>query len=440
MNQNAQHFKLVFSLGLVTGLSFVLSLYFDNFIFFMFLGVLGLLLAHHYNFVRLFNWLWHRKTLYPPQSKGSWGEIFDGIYKLQLKNRSRRKELGRFLKRFREGAEALPDGIVLMRNNGQIAWCNQLASHLLGIRWPDDNNIRIDNLVRHPDFIEAYTSKQFDEPIIIPSPIAHDLVIEIRIVPYTYDEYLLLARDVTQVSRLNQMRKDFIANVSHELKTPLTVIQGYLEMYRDYDMQIPINPKSINSMLEQSERMMSLISQLLVLSRIEANSESLFDQVIDVRKMLAVIESEATQLNTHKNHSIQFVIQPDLMIYGIEDEMRSAMTNLVKNAIHYTQPEGEITVSWSLTEQGNALFKVEDNGLGIAEHHLARLTERFYRVDKARARSSGGTGLGLSIVKHVLQHHHSELMIDSVENKGSSFSFEIPQDLVLLEQPLKQAN
>ncbi|WP_111978393.1 phosphate regulon sensor histidine kinase PhoR [Algibacillus agarilyticus] len=434
MKHTAQHFKLAINLFFVAGFSFLLNLFFGHLTFFMLLGVVGLLLWQHFNFVQLYSWLWHRTSLYPPQSQGSWGEVFDGIYKIQLKNRARRKELGRFLKRFREGAEALPDGIVLIKRSGQILWSNKLATQLVGIRWPEDSNIRIDNLLRHPDFVEAYGFKNFNDPIVIPSPTISELVIEIRIVPYTYNEYLLLARDVTQVTRLNQMRKDFIANVSHELKTPLTVIQGYLEMYQDEEMLEFVSAKSINSMLDQSERMMSLVNQLLVLSRIEANSDSLFEHVIDMPKLLLLIQSEAQQLSAEQAHQIEFVIEPNLHIYGIEDEMRSAMTNLIKNAILYTPEKGIIKVSWLRKGEG-AEFKVSDNGLGIAAFHLARLTERFYRVDDARSRHSGGTGLGLSIVKHVLTHHHSTLEVASVEGEGSDFSFVIPSEVIAKSLP-----
>ncbi|WP_440904320.1 phosphate regulon sensor histidine kinase PhoR [Catenovulum sp. SX2] len=399
----------------------------------------ALLIWYTYNLNRLNDWLTSKKNLYPPSSNGLWSDTFDGIYRLQKKNRQRRKELGQVLKRFRDGAEALPDAAVVVEDTGQIIWCNKLALMLFGLRWPEDSGLLITNLLRYPDFIEHFHKHSKDkessgEYILIPSSTDRESIIEIRMVPYALGQVLILGRDVTQSQRLNQMRKDFIANVSHELRTPLTVLQGYLEMMQDPDMaQALPGTKAVGMMSEQCERMFSLVNQLLVLSRIEANKENIYDNIVDVPATMLLLEKEAEQLNLESQHAISFDIDHNLLIHGIEDELRSAFTNLVKNAIRYTPLGGEIKVSWR--KQGTAaVFSVTDNGEGIEPQHLNRLTERFYRVDKARSRTTGGSGLGLSIVKHVLAHHKSQLDIDSVVDQGSCFSFSFPNDLVVTRQ------
>ena len=226
------------------------------------------------------------------------------------------------------------------------------------------------------------------------------------------------------------MRKDFVANVSHEMRTPLTVITGYIEMLPETKMgKDPFAVKALHEMSSQTKRMQNLIEDLLVLSKIESSSERIFDTVLDMQAMFLQIEKEAQRLNQDKNHHISFIIEKGLNVYGVESELRSACSNLVFNAIKYTPDEGRIQVVW-YKENNQAVFKVIDNGDGIPARHLSRLTERFYRVDKARARSSGGSGLGLSIVKHVLYRHNSQLHIKSRIGQGSEFYFKLPSDLL----------
>ncbi|WP_017445039.1 phosphate regulon sensor histidine kinase PhoR [Gayadomonas joobiniege] len=441
----AKHFYRVFyRLLLLLGFAALLGLIIDQMYLCIGLVLLVLVLWYSYNLIQLSDWLSSKKNLYPPSSNGLWSEIFDGIYRLQKKNRQRRKELGQVLKRFRDGAEALPDAAVVVESSGQIIWCNRLARQLFGLRWPDDNGVLITHLLRYPEFIQhfnlhAQSQTLPEEPVLIPSPTRRDSIIEVRMVPYALGQILILGRDVTQMQRLNQMRKDFIANVSHELRTPLTVLQGYLEMMQDPDMaQALPGTKAVDMMSDQTIRMFSLVNQLLVLSRIEANEENIFEHVVDVPNLMSLIEKEANQLNADKGHKIRFDIHPQVKIFGVEEELRSAFTNLIKNAIRYTPAGGEIDVIWCYCkDKGTACFKVSDNGDGIEEKHLNRLTERFYRVDKARSRATGGSGLGLSIVKHVLAHHKSELEISSVVGEGSRFSFSFPADMVVFEEVSK---
>lgn len=385
-----------------------------------------LLLGWTYRHIFLLDkWLWRDKKLTPPAGDGSWQQVFDGIYYRQRKARKKNKELRGLIRRFRDGAEALPDAIVVLNKDWTIIWCNKLAQQLVGLRWPQDERQRIDNLIRNPEFQAYIRQSQFELPLELSSPVNEGLVLEFRILPYGEDQHLLIVRDVTQLKLLEQVRKDFVANVSHELRTPLTVLQGYLEvMDADNLPNEGIWVKAHTVMLEQTKRMDALVQQLLTLSRIEASAKVQFEDHIDVPAMLAMLEQEAQTLNREKQHQISFSIEPDLMVSGIREELRSAFSNLITNAIKYTPNGGEIKVSWVRQHQ-KAVFSVSDNGEGIAPHHVKRLTERFYRVDQARARATGGTGLGLAIVKHVLQRHNTKLMIFSEPKKGSSFSFSL---------------
>ncbi|WP_235689277.1 phosphate regulon sensor histidine kinase PhoR, partial [Aeromonas veronii] len=357
--------------------------------------------------------------------------IFNGIYKLQQRHRARRRELAGLIRRFREGAEALPDAAVVFRTDGSILWCNRLAEQLLGFRWPEDAGQHIGNLIRNPAF-NAYLGKgAYDEPLEMHSPVNEEKFLEFRIMPYASDQAMLVVRDVTRLRSLEKTRKHFVSNVSHELRTPLTVLKGYLEMTEE-----PPPPamwaKAHRVMMEQTIRMDNLVNQLLTLSRIEAAPTVDLSHLVDMPAMLGLLEQEARALSGERAHQIEFVVQPNLLVRGDQEQLRSAVSNLVYNAIHYTPAGRKITVEWR--KQGAmALFAVSDEGEGIAPEHLARLTERFYRVDKARSRHTGGSGLGLAIVKHALSHHDCQLDIESRVGLGSRFSFLIPSRMVVIK-------
>ncbi len=386
---------------------------------------------HLHNQMRLSAWLWDEKRLTPPSGSGNWESLFNGIYRLQQRQRKKRKELTNLIRRFRNGAESLPDAVVVFRSEGNIVWCNKLAQHLLGFKWPDDTGQPISNLIRTPDFIKYLNKQNFAEPLEMRSPLNVERMLELRIVPYTEGEHLIVVRDVTQLKQLEGMRRNFFANVSHELRTPMTVLQGYLEMTEDPDMVVgPMWPKAHGVMTEQLNRMNSLVNQLLTLSKIEAAPMHELDEVVNVPAMLDVLEKEAASLSGEQGHQLRFEVDTGLRVFADEDQLRSAISNLVYNAVKYTPAGAEVYVRWYQTPQG-AHLEVEDKGDGIEPQHLHRLTERFYRVDKARSRDTGGSGLGLAIVKHALTHHDSHLEIQSEVGVGSKFSFILPQRLVV---------
>ena len=427
LSQTTVYTKLLLLFGAMA----IVGLISDSLLLSLLILAIALLLWHYHHLFLMNRWLVRDRKLSPPVSDGIWGQLFDGIYYLQRRDRRKRRELRNVVRRFRDGAEALPEAVVVLRSDWSIMWCNKLAQVLVGLHWPADENHRLDNLIRHPEFLQYVKLAKFDQPLVLASPVNDQLTLEFSIMPYGVEQYLLIVRDITQIRQLEQIRKDFVANVSHELRTPLTVLQGYLEVMDDEHLpDKAMWKKAHNVMLDQTKRMDALVQQLLTLSRIEAAARVQFDNEVDVPAMLAQLEQEAQTVNRDKQHKLVFDIDPTLKVTGVTEELRSAFSNLVINAIKYTQNGGEIQVSWQ-RQHLKAVFAVNDNGPGIAPQHVKRLTERFYRVDEARARNTGGTGLGLAIVKHVLSRHNSRLMIFSEPGKGSSFSFALPAELVL---------
>lgn len=418
--------RLVLELFLSCIPALVLGATFGYLPWFLLASVTGLLIWHFWNLLQLSWWLWVDRSMTPPPGHGSWEPLLYGLHQMQLRNKKRRRELGSLIKRFRSGAESLPDAVVLTTEEGVIFWCNGLAQQLLGLRWPDDNGQNILNLLRYPEFTQYLKQQAFTKPLNL--VLNNGRHLEIRVMPYSEQQLLMVARDVTQMHQLEGARRNFFANVSHELRTPLTVLQGYLEMMQEQTLAGATREKALHTMREQTSRMEGLVKQLLTLSKIEASPIHTLNEVIDVPMMLRVVEREAQTLSQQRQ-TIEFHVDPSLKVLGSDEQMRSAISNLVYNAVNHTPPATHIIVSWQRVASG-VEFSVEDNGPGIAAEHIPRLTERFYRVDKARSRQTGGSGLGLAIVKHAVNHHDSRLEITSEPGKGTRFSFTLPERLI----------
>lgn len=403
----------------------LLSAVFGYLPWFLLAAVTGLLVWHFHNLLRLSWWLWVDRSMTPPPGRGSWEPLLYGLHLMQMRNKKRRRELGSLIKRFRSGAESLPDAVILTTEEGTIFWCNGLAQQLLHLRWPDDNGQNIQNLLRYPEFSRYLKVRDFSRPLNL--VLNNHRHLEFRVMPYSERQWLMVARDVTQMHQLEGARRNFFANVSHELRTPLTVLQGYLEVMQGQNMPSTLRDKALGTMREQTQRMEGLVEQLLTLSRIEAAPTLQLTEKVDIPVMLNMLEREAHTLGP--DHQLHFDVDTSLRVLGSEDQLRSAVSNLVYNAINHTPAGTAITVSWTRTPRG-ALFSVADNGPGIAAQHLPRLTERFYRVDKSRSRQNGGSGLGLAIVKHALSHHDARLEIESQPGHGTTFSFVLPARLI----------
>ncbi|WP_312272890.1 phosphate regulon sensor histidine kinase PhoR [Pseudescherichia sp.] len=418
--------RLVLELFLSCIPALVLGAMFGYLPWFLLASVTGLLIWHFWNLLQLSWWLWVDRSMTPPPGHGSWEPLLYGLHQMQLRNKKRRRELGSLIKRFRSGAESLPDAVVLTTEEGVIFWCNGLAQQLLGLRWPDDNGQNILNLLRYPEFTQYLKQQAFTKPLNL--VLNNGRHLEIRVMPYSEQQLLMVARDVTQMHQLEGARRNFFANVSHELRTPLTVLQGYLEMMQEQTLAGATREKALHTMREQTSRMEGLVKQLLTLSKIEASPIHTPNEVIDVPMMLRVVEREAQTLSQQRQ-TLEFHVDNSLKVLGSDEQMRSAISNLVYNAVNHTPPATHIIVSWQRVANG-VEFSVEDNGPGIAAEHIPRLTERFYRVDKARSRQTGGSGLGLAIVKHAVNHHDSRLEITSEPGKGTRFSFTLPERFI----------
>ena len=359
-----------------------------------------------------------------PNSGGAWGEVFRKLArKLRLDARAL-AEVEASLSSFSEAMDAVPDGLVVLTDDHQVQWANRAAGEHLGIRLPRDRGAIIEQLVRAPGFAEYLGSPAGQSPFILQSPAARSRVYSLRAVPLGERNTLLVSLDVTDARRVEAMRSTFVANVSHELRTPLTVVSGFLEHFGDDStMSAEQRQQFARLMSEQTRRMLSLVDDLLTLSRLEAEDAPASEEDIDMADLLAQLRAEAEGLSAGRHHLQVSCSGPGLR--GNRHELHSAFGNLVSNAVRYTPAGGDIRIRWKL-RAGIGVFSVRDSGVGIAAEHLPRLTERFYRVDRGRSRDTGGTGLGLAIVKHILLRHQAALRIDSQPGAGSNFRAEFP--------------
>ena len=393
-----------------------------------FLGGLVLYVAWHLRQMYLVErWLMGGGSIaQAPDSGGIWDQLVHHIYRLQQHNRRRKKRLTSILNRFHRSTEAMPDAAVVLGEHNEIEWSNRAARTLLGIRNPQDHGQRIGNLVRDPRFHEYLATGDFSEPIDITSPLDESVEINVRVIPYGDGQHLMMARDTSTLRRLEAVRRDFVANVSHELRTPLTVITGYVESFKDE----PELPEHVREGLEavdrQSTRMLSIVQDLLMLSRLELEPvDPEPSEVVPVARLLAGLVQDAETVSGEQEHRIDLEADPALGLRGSAAELGSAFGNLITNAVRHTPPGTPVHVSWQ-AEGGGARLAVRDEAQGIDPRHLPRLTERFYRVDTGRSRARGGTGLGLSVVKHALSRNGSSLEIESVPGRGSRFSCYFP--------------
>jgi two-component system phosphate regulon sensor histidine kinase PhoR len=384
---------------------------------------------------RLQFWLHSRHRAAPPEDRGVWSDISTYMYMKLHAERSRKRRLVTLLRAFREGAAALPDGVVVLDRGRSVVWFNEAAERLLGMASPRDRGAHIDDFLPLP--AKAWFSEDpTREPLRDAASNVDEAVrLSFRLIPYSYDHSLLVVRDMTPLARLEQVRRDFVANVSHELRTPLTVLHGYLEMLEPEVM--PQLAPVLADLRGQSRRMTQIVEDLLTLSRLEAQQQVNDNERVSMRALLSTLKREAEGLSQGRHHfNIVLACESDLR--GSTDYLHSAFSNLVSNAVRYTPEGGRIEISWQANAGGGARFAVADTGYGIPAEHLPRITERFYRVSTSRSRESGGTGLGLSIVKHVLQLHQARLEIESELGVGSTFSCVFSRERLLAFEPLSE--
>jgi len=413
------------SLGAVLAAALALGLLLDR-VWLCLAIALTLLLAWQVaNLVRFERWLRRRSERAPPDMSGLWGEVVAITSRIYRRKVYHKRRVLLLLREFRRMTSAMPDGAILLGPSHEILWFNRAAGRSLGLRRKIDYGIRIDNLIRHPDFVEYLESAGRGLPPRIHLPKAGDRWFLFRLVTTnTTGQQLLIVRDVTSEARLESIRKDFVANASHELRSPLTVIAGYLDTLADDPVVGDEWAAPVAEMRRQSDRMRGIVQDLLELSRLEATGGEAEHVEVDVAGMLALIRKDVLA-RPQGAPAVELQLNSSAVLLGSEIELHSIFANLVSNAVKYTPTDGRIVVRWWTDPKGGHV-SVADTGIGIAAEHLPRLTERFYRVDAGRSRALGGSGLGLAIVKHALQRHGGRLEVQSTEGKGSTFTCHFP--------------
>ena len=421
--------------------SLVFGTIFERHWMFLSIGLFLYVLYTLWQFKRLGDWF-DGEAVEVPESRGAWGTILDKIYLIQRRGDDASAKLQAVIDRSRASINALQEGVLLVDRDSNLDWWNKSAGKMLGLQFPEDIDQPMVNLIRSPTFRDYFSRKAYSEPLVIRVPNNHEtsfednkLTLNMQFTLFGRDERLILVRDVSEIARLEQVRSDFVANVSHELKTPLTVLRGYLETFVDNLVTFDARwHRPVNSMMEQAMRMDGLVEDLLLLSTLESDDQIPSESDIDAMNLIQSVLDECGIFACEKKQTLRLGAIQSVSIRGAYNEIRSALLNLVLNAIKYTQVGGEISVSLcfetTLMGQQGVLLTVEDNGLGIDKKHISRLTERFYRVDHSRSSDTGGTGLGLAIVKHVLIRHQGSLEIESQLDKGSRFICKIPKERV----------
>jgi len=373
---------------------------------------------------RLMAWLRGAQLEQAPRDAGFWGELGYRVEKsLRQGERAVASERTR-LTQFLAAIDASPNGVMLLDPQDRIDWCNRMAADHFGLDPQRDLLQRVTNLVRAPAFVAFLQAGKFDEPTTFTAPNGRS-TLSVLVRPYEPDMKLVLSQDVTEAERTDAMRRDFVANVSHEIRTPLTVLSGFVESMSRLKLSEPERHRVLELMEQQTQRMQALVADLLILAQLEGSPRPPNDRWLSVELLMRRALADATALSAGR-HTLSINGGADAELAGTESELLSALSNLVNNAVRYTPVGGRIDVVWRWREDGGAEWSVTDTGPGIAREHLARLTERFYRVDSSRARDTGGTGLGLAIVKHVALRHGGEIDIQSEVGKGSCFKLVLP--------------
>ena len=395
------------------------------------IAVLSIPLIYSYvNLARLRRFTLEDSVESMPLPSGYWEEIFFRLQRLvrnlKLQIRSTEQQHNRFIEAF----QASPNGIVMLDDQDQIEWCNAIAERFFGLSFKRDVLQRINFLIRRPEFVQYLYKRQFEEPLLLERMgQGANLSLMLQAFPFGDKRHLLLIQDVTDKQRADAMRRDFVANVSHEMRTPITVLMGFLETMQSLDLDKTRQNQYFEMMMSQAQRMKSLVEDLLTLANLEANTLPAPMKAINIPTLMALIKNDAEALSQGR-HSLHFEIATPCNLMGEDREILSAFSNLVTNAIRYTPDAGQVIAQWSINDEGQGEFSVTDTGPGIASEHLARLTERFYRVDRSRSRDTGGTGLGLAIVKHIANRHQAQLMIESTPGKGSTFTLRFPKERI----------
>ena len=396
------------------------------------IAALGLPLVNSYvNLSRLQQYIVAGNSENVPAVSGKWEDIFFRLQRFARGMRQKVRQIELQHERFIQALQASPNGIVMLDDQDQIEWCNATAESYFGLSYKRDVLQQINYLIRKPEFVSYITQRNFNEPLLLEQmgPAAN-LTVMLQVFPFAENRSLVFSQDITDLRKTEAMRRDFVANVSHEMRTPLTVMTGFLETVLTLDLDQDQRRRYLQMMQIQAKRMQSLVEDLLTLANLEANIRAPLMQPIDMASVVSLLKNDAEALS-HGDHQIEFTVDQQHDILGNHKELLSAFSNLLSNAVHYTPSGGKIYVTWQVDENSQGNFSVSDTGTGISSEHLPRLTERFYRIDRSRSRETGGTGLGLAIVKHIANRHQARLQIDSTLGKGSKFLLQFPSERVV---------
>jgi two-component system phosphate regulon sensor histidine kinase PhoR len=320
-------------------------------------------------------------------------------------------------------------GLILTDKTWNLIWWNDIGGELLNLRKPDDINSYLFALLRSPSLKDYIAENDFSEPLILDNFATQKAVVELYFGDSPSEGYIILVRDISQLRRLNEMRSDFIVNVSHELKTPLTVINGYLETLIDNQLVDGVAKNAVESAVSQGRRMDNIIQDLITLAQLET-SPSTDVEAINLFELIRQVEQQikSLQKNLKKNQTtVKVLVAEDWVLRGNRNEIFSLLSNLLSNALRYCSDGSSISLRLEQSDY-KTLICVDDDGPGIPEPHLSRVTERFYRVDKSHSSITGGTGLGLAIAKHIMERHSGSLQIKSEEGKGTCVRCSFPKD------------
>jgi len=365
-----------------------------------------------------------------PVAIGIWGEIYYRLHKLVRSWRDQVLEVEQQHNRFIQAIQASPNGVIMLNEDDQVEWCNAIAESHFGLNARRDAMQRITHIIRRPAFVQYILRQNYRNPIRLANMGQFEQYsLDVQIFPYGDKQKLVLSQDVSQIEKTDAMRRDFVANVSHELKTPLTVLSGFLETVHEFELEKNDQDRYVQMMQVQTGRMKTLVDDLLTLAKLEGNPEPPSTQPIGMAQVISRLQLDAEGLSQGQ-HQIFVEKHSDKDLLGDEAELYSAFSNLVSNAVRYTPSGGQIHIIWADADDDGVELSVKDTGAGISEEHLPRLTERFYRVDRSRSRDTGGTGLGLAIVKHVANRHQGDLKITSQVGVGSTFCLHFPKQRV----------